>query len=64
MSAEAIGWTSVAGNRTVVSSEVQDSTAFMNSKNCVEDLHDLRSDEPGPADDSDLHDLSTFLAYV
>jgi hypothetical protein len=36
MSAEAIGWTSVAGSRTVVSSEVHDSTEFTNAKNCVE----------------------------
>ena len=35
MSAEAMGWTSVSGSRTVPSSAVQDSTAGMNSKNCV-----------------------------
>ena len=34
-SAAAMGWTSVAGRRTVFLSAVQDSTASMNSKNCV-----------------------------
>jgi hypothetical protein len=34
-SAEAMGWTSMAGSRTVSSSAVSDSTASMNSKNCV-----------------------------
>lgn len=34
-SAAAIGWTGVTGSRTVLSSEVQDMTAFMNSKNWV-----------------------------
>jgi len=35
MSADAMGWTSVAGSQTVLSSAVMASTTGMNSKNCV-----------------------------